>query len=491
MVVSNVIADEELQRAFNRYGVEEYKIIEKSGMRIGLFGILGWEAISNAPMAGVEFEDPIDASKRVVEQLQEENVDLIILLSHTGTHEDAKKSEDEKLAKAVEGIDIIISGHSHTSLEEPLKESDTWILSSGYYTNNLGKAIIQKKKDEIKIKSFENIPLIGEVLEERLEEEISYFKKAVQKEYLNPFGLRFDEVLAYSPFSFTSNAEIFSEFREEPLGNLIADSFLEKARELDSDIAFSVVPSGTIRDSIVEGPVTVSDIFNVNSLGVGPDGVSGYPLVKVYIEGKDVKDIAEVDASIGSMMNYTAQLFTSGLHYEINPKRMIFNKVTDVYLVDNNGKRIEIEDDKLYPMVAGLYSGQMLEIVGTESKGILKVRPRDSEGMLIEDLEDFILREDGHEVKEWLAVAEYVSEMEVDDRDLPEISEKYRKAEGRKIIVEDSSFSGRFAKSKTFAKIIYILVIVIFIGIIALAIFIYRKIHNRRRRKRLEGKRDS
>lgn len=490
LVVSNVVLDEELQRAFHRYGVEEYKIIEKSGLRIGLFGLLGWEAISNAPMAGVEFKDPIETAREIVGKLEEEKVDLIVLLSHTGTHEDSKKSEDHKIAEKVPGIDIIISGHSHTKLEEPLEVNNTWIFSSGYYGHFLGKAVVEKTEDGVDILEYENISLIGEVLEKRLTEDISYYKNKVQQDYLNPFGLEYDEVLAYSPFSFTSSKEIFQELKEEPLANLIADAFLEKAKKIDSEIIFSVVPSGTVRDSIVEGPVTVSDVFNVNSLGVGPDGVSGYPLVKVYIEGRDVKNIAEVDASIGDMMPTMAQLFTSGLEYEINPKRIIFNKVTDVYLLDQKGRRMEIEDDKLYPMVAGLYSGQMLGIVESESKGILKVRPRDSEGLIIENLEEHILREDGKEIKEWLAVAEFLSEQEVGERGLPEIPEKYEKAEGRKVIEEDSSFSGRFGKSRIFSKLLYLAVFLLLIGFLFLGFVLYRKVKSRKKRKIRQERRE-
>ena len=45
---------------------------------------------------------------------------MIVCVSHSGTWEDESKSEDENLAKAVPDLDLILSGHTHTTLEEPI-----------------------------------------------------------------------------------------------------------------------------------------------------------------------------------------------------------------------------------------------------------------------------------------------------------------------------------------------------------------------------------
>ena len=58
----------------------------------------------------------------------------------------------------------------------------------------------------------------------------------------------------------------------------------------------------------------------------------------------------------------TARLYCSGLNFTYNPHRLLLNKVTDVYLV-KDGQRVELQDDKLYRIVADLYSGQMLSAV--------------------------------------------------------------------------------------------------------------------------------
>ena len=99
-----------------------------SPMKIAVFGLMGYDADDCAPMSGMALEDPVNAAKRVVAQIEADGgADFVICLSHSGTEEG--KGEDYELAEAVDGIDQIISGHSHTTLSEPIKVNDTYIVS--------------------------------------------------------------------------------------------------------------------------------------------------------------------------------------------------------------------------------------------------------------------------------------------------------------------------------------------------------------------------
>ena len=73
-----------------------------------------------------------------METLKGEGAEIIVCLSHSGTGDSLASSEDEELAKAVDGIDVIVSGHTHSTLAEPLVVNDTYIVSSGPYCQNLG-----------------------------------------------------------------------------------------------------------------------------------------------------------------------------------------------------------------------------------------------------------------------------------------------------------------------------------------------------------------
>ena len=348
----------QLKDAMEYYGVKEYTIIEKKGIKIGIFGLMGKEADPYAPSALVEFADQVGRAKEMVKKLESQGVDLIVCLSHSGTSENKKESEDEILAKEVPEIDIIISGHSHTTLNEPIVVGNTIIGSAGSRGVNLGSMNISKDSDEPwKLNRYELIPIDDSLPEDELiNQHIGHFKELVQEKYLNRFNMGFDEVLAYSPFNFTPHSQLGEKHDESTLGNLISDSFIYAVKEAEGEdyepIRAAVVPKGTIRSSFVKGYITVSDVFNVSSLGVGPDKVSGYPLISVYLTGKELKTVAEVDASITPIMD-VAQLYISGLNYTFNPNRLIFNKVTDAYLVAEDGTREEIKDDELYRIVAG------------------------------------------------------------------------------------------------------------------------------------------
>lgn len=157
MIASNIIfskndpGDATLKKAFSNYPVKEYEVVERNGIRIGLFGIMGKDASLDTPYAQpVKFADPINASKHMVDILKnKEKVDLIICLSHSGTSPIEKKSEDEALARAVPEIDVIISGHTHTVLPSPLQAGKTLIVSSGCYGEYLGIMKINYSRGKI------------------------------------------------------------------------------------------------------------------------------------------------------------------------------------------------------------------------------------------------------------------------------------------------------------------------------------------------------
>ena len=102
--------------------------------------------------------------------------------------------------------------------------------------------------------------------------------------------------------------------------------------ELEDDsqqaVDVTMCPSGTVRETYPQGEITVEDIFNSFSLGIGPDGVPGYPLISVYVTGKELKTAVEIDASISDLKS-GARLYFSGLQFTFNPHRLILNRVSD------------------------------------------------------------------------------------------------------------------------------------------------------------------
>jgi 5'-nucleotidase / UDP-sugar diphosphatase len=104
-----------------------------NGLRVGFFGLMGKHADTVAPMAvPVSFSDQHSAAQRAVAALQAEGAQIIVLLSHSG------EDEDIEIARAVPGIHVIIGGHMHTVLREPIFEGETIIVQTGTEFNYIG-----------------------------------------------------------------------------------------------------------------------------------------------------------------------------------------------------------------------------------------------------------------------------------------------------------------------------------------------------------------
>ncbi|HZJ86985.1 MAG TPA: bifunctional UDP-sugar hydrolase/5'-nucleotidase, partial [Erysipelothrix sp.] len=476
---------DDLKDAFENYGViDDYLMVNKKGVNIAIIGLMGEEADTYAPMAEVEFSNYIEEAKDVVKKIQEnENADMIIALSHSGTDDNPKKSEDELLAQAVPELDVIISGHSHTTLDEPRVHGSTIVVSSGRYTENIGSLKLSKDQDRWKLVDYEIVPLKDNFEKDiAMTQELEYYKDAVEDAYLNAYGLGYDDVLAQSKHNFTPAKDLGEEHVEEPLGYLIADAYKYATYQIEGDdnpVDVAVVPYGVIRDSITQGLITTKDAFKISSLGIGKDGLSGYPLISVYISGKELKTAAEVDASIQPMQK-VAQLYMSGLSYEFNPNRLIFNKVTDVKLIQDNEK-IELEDDKLYRVVANLYTAQMLGLIEDQSKGLLSVTPLDVNGNVISDFEEHIIYdENGNELKEWIALANYLQSFDKEDG-VSTIDEKYYTTHGYKVINDDHSLFAKLKQPNKIALMIYAIIMVVLLLILLLIRFIVRKVRKQKR----------
>ncbi|GLC32793.1 bifunctional metallophosphatase/5'-nucleotidase [Clostridium omnivorum] len=477
-----------LKKAMSDYGIKDYTVIEKNGIKIGVFGLIGLDAADSAPMAEVKFTDVTENAKRVVDILKnKEKVDMIICLSHSGVDVDKSKSEDEKLAKNVPEIDVIISGHTHTKLEKPIVVGSTIIGSCGEYSENLGVINITQNSDKRwKLNNYK-LDKIDNTLtpDSNISKTIEKFKSVVEQKYLNRFDMKFDEILAYSTMNFVPSSDIGKKHGEDTLGNLITDAYIYAVKKAEGanyePVAAAFVPTGTIRGSFVKGNITVSDAFNASSLGIGADKISGYPLISVYLTGKELKTACEVDASISPVMS-SAQLYMSGLNFAFNPNRIILNKVTKANLQKPDGTLEIIEDKKLYRVVVGLYSAQMLSVVGEKSYGLLSIVPKTKDGKPITDFEAQIIKDNSngnnYEVKEWFAIAEYLKSFDKVNG-VSQIPKYYSETHERKVVLGSHNIIAMFSSPNVFSISICAIIIVV----IALVIFIIVRIATRKKRR--------
>lgn len=419
-------ADDNPDRAFIRsamenYGVTDCMTLERGGVTYGLFGLMGVDSDECAPTSGFTRTDAAKAAKRCVETLKGEGAEIIVCLSHSGTGDSLASSEDEELAKAVDGIDVIVSGHTHSTLAEPLVVNDTYIVSSGPYCQNLGSLTFSwDDGGEKRLLDYRLIPIDETVAENpEIAGLVEQWKDMVGETYLARYGLTYDEVLTHSDYDLNTPASAVQENND--LGTLVSDAFLWADRTLnaayaDSPHTVSVTADGVLRANLPAGDLTAAMAFDVLSMGVGEDGTSGFPLVAVYLTGKELKAAMEVDASVTPIMP-AAQLYMSGAKYAFNTKRMFFNRVYDAALTDvtfdesGTGNAYEIDDNALYRVVTGMYSAQMLGTVKSKSMGLLSLEPKQANGTPVTDFADCILYDaNGNELKEWYALAAYLEQ---------------------------------------------------------------------------------
>ncbi len=452
--------------AFDNYGVRDYVILERGGVYFAVFGIFGLDADDCAPNSGMKFLDPAVTAQKTVDAAKAECLEkygkepVVICLSHAGTEK--RKGEDYELAKNTNGIHLIISGHTHSTLTEAVEVNGTYIVSAADYGKYLGVAELDISDDgTAELDRYELIPINENTPEnDNIAGLVEDFKANVEADYLSEYGVTFDQVLVNNPYKFETVKEVKAKQHESAVCNIFSDAYkwaVEKASGEPVDVALTA--AGVVRESLPTGEITTSDVFNAASLGVGTEG----ELIAVYITGKDLKNAFEVDASVQPLMK-SAQLYFSGVKYSFNKARMIFNKVDYAMLRRDDGTLEEIDDEKLYRVVTGMYAGQMLGSVEDTSKGILKITPRDAEGNPIsaDKLVNYVVRDsEGDPVKEWYAIASYLLEMD------GEMDAKYSSTDGRKIVYKSYNPVKLLKNANIFTYIILILIVII-AGVIAL-----------------------
>ncbi len=458
LVASNVIfsaesnKDDALETIFNQGVVKPFLVLEKGGLRIGIFGLMGKDAAEVAPFASpVSFGDPIAAAQKMVKVLREtQSVDLVICLSHSGLSKNQKKSEDEILAREVDGIDIIISGHTHTKVNEALQINNTIIVQSWEYGKQLGVLDISYENGQVSLKNYLALEINDTISgDAAISKQIEAFEAQITRRVLAQEGLSFREIIAETDFDLVLQTD------ESNLGNLIADSMRWYINKFDNDPSnppsqplVSVISNGVIRDPIVKGQsgqIAVCDAFRAIPLGIGFDEAQtmGYPLVSIYVYPSELKKTFEVLTSIYPLKGSDYFIQVSGAKFTHNPHRMIFDRVTEIWLGDEENGYQQLDYSKsnrsLIRIAADIYNATFLKVIGDYTRQILKIVPKDRNGNPIEDLKRMRIDADRQkpgiqELKEWKAVMAYIQSFSDTDADgLPNVPDKYRAKLGRNV----------------------------------------------------------
>src|ERR1039457_3467223 len=394
IIVSNIDLSKDvpplvdLQRLTKEGVIRRHLVIERGGLRFGIFGLLGKEAAIYTSGGAASFPDATETAREMVTILREkEKVDVFICLSHGGLQagKDGRftEGEDVDLVKAVPGIDVVISGHSHTEVQEAIiVNGRTPVVQTGKYGENLGELVMTLDGGKLAVESYRLIPIDDTIAgDHAIADEIDKLRKTVTDVVFAPRGYSIDQPLAVAPRdlpnTFTDTAA------GTPLGNLVTDAF-RKATQ--ADIALNA--NGMMRSGLIHGKSgvqTVYDVFSLAPLGAGVvDTTAGSALVTGYFTGQELKHLLEF--LLVDMPAHPGETFprTSGMRFRYDPSRPTFDAVTAIEIgnLDRGYRAIDItgKDQRLYSVSSPLYFAKIAMAIPTYTKGKLPLVPKNKEG---------------------------------------------------------------------------------------------------------------
>jgi len=429
--------DDGLEKLFSENIISRKMVLTKDGIKIGIFSVLGKDADETAPKAvPVTFSKQKSFAKKMVKELQDENCNIIICLSHSGIKEKSGEwtGEDIELAKSVKGIDLIIGGHSHTRLEQPLVVNGTPIVQTGEFGQNVGRISLTYSGGKVKVDGYKLIPVDDRIMgDENVNKLIEEQKERINTEILNPLGMDYARKVVETGFIIEGND--MGDYVNSNLGPLIADAihyYINKNSVKGADL--SMVAAGMIFDKILPGVQTAPDIFRVMPLGSGKDDVPGYALSRLYVTGKEMKTILEI-LLVAGKSDPQKYCYYSGLRAEFNPDKGLLKKVKKIEILSSDGSVKNVDFSKknksLYSVTADSYMLEFIGIIKKMTFGLINVIPKDSAGNRVTDMQTAVIDMDENkagvqEGKEWLALMEYLGSMkDTDGNGIPEIDKKY------------------------------------------------------------------
>lgn len=501
IVASNIVFsadskdDDSLEKVFEDELVKPYTVMTKGKLKIGFFGLIGKDAAEVSPFAHpVTFADQVQTAKQMVDILRnKEKVDVVICISHSGIRKyqdkdeiEAGRSEDVQLAKEVKGIDVIISGHTHVKIKQPIIVGKTIITQSYEYGKQVAVLDLSLSKDGVVLKNYTYVDINDSIKgDPAITALINQFVQRINQQVLSPLKLTCDSVLAKTKFDLVIKEE------ETNLGNLIADSIRWYVNSVDFDpkdpdsrVAIGVISNGVIRDNIVvgkTGKVVLSDAFATIPLGIGMDEkkTMGYPLITCYVYASEIKKALEILTSIYPLKGNDYFIQVSGVKFTYNPKRMLFDRVTEIWIGDEQNGYVPLDysdnNKKLYRIAADIYNATFLKIIGNFTWHILDIVPKWRDGKPIEKLTEARVDADKRkpgiqEAKEWIGVIEYIRSFKDEDGDgTPDIPAMYQGKLGR-IVVEASLNPYHLLKRGTKVTWIGFIIFLIMVAIVTVVV---------------------
>ncbi|SFM09399.1 5'-nucleotidase / UDP-sugar diphosphatase [Desulfomicrobium norvegicum] len=243
------------------------------GLTVAVFGLTTEStAIVGNPehVKGLVFRPAIDEARELVPRLRNQ-ADVVIALTHLGfdesEHPGVPQTGSRVLARAVPGIDLIVDGHSHTQLDDPVLESGTVIVQAGEYGKYLGRVDLLWTGRQVRLTGGALLPvnLTEKVDGQTVPPTVPLADDPAMLALLTPFqeegGEALQTVIGHGNGNFTADRAV-TRSSQTALGTLACRALMEKT---GADAA--VMNSGGLRAGLPSGPITYKDVLTVKPFG--------------------------------------------------------------------------------------------------------------------------------------------------------------------------------------------------------------------------------
>ncbi|WP_323678941.1 5'-nucleotidase C-terminal domain-containing protein [Exiguobacterium indicum] len=327
--------------------IKEYK-----GQKIGFFGLTTEETADIASPGTVAFANYITSAKAAVKKLEDRGVNKIVALTHIGFDDNEAIDNDQLLARNVDGIDVIVGGHSHTKLEKPVvvdetvvpgKTEPTIIAQAYQYGDFLGNLDLTfDYKGKLTEYNGSLIDVSKAVEDVRAAEILKPYADQIAELKNEEVGANIVNALP------NPRGEVSVRNSETALGNLITDGMLKKAKEYNTDTVIAMQNGGGIRAAIDAGPLTVGEVLTTLPFG--------NTLATAKMTGEEIKNLLEISVGIAPKEN-GGFLHVSGMKFEYDSTKAAGERVTKME-VNNNGTFEVIDPAKTYVIATNAFTAK-------------------------------------------------------------------------------------------------------------------------------------
>jgi 5'-nucleotidase/UDP-sugar diphosphatase len=333
-------------------------IKEVNGEKIGLFGLTTEETKDISSPGEVVFEDYIEEAKKAVAEFEKQGINKIVAITHIGFDDNPFYDNDLELAKLVDGIDVIVGGHSHTKLDQPIvidkdengAEKDPTVIVQAYqYSEYLGTLdvefdekgkVVGQVGQFIKLADKKEDPEAAEILKE-------YSSKIEEIKNTETGAIAVEEL--ENPRDGGDITKPSVRKNETPLGNLITDGMLSKAKEFNPNTVIAMQNGGGIREAIPAGPITLGEIMTVLPFG--------NTLATIKLTGAEMK--AALEHSVSKAPSESGGfLHVSGMKFTYDSSLPIGSRVLTVEIKGNDGSYTALNESMEYIIATNAFTAK-------------------------------------------------------------------------------------------------------------------------------------